>query len=92
MPHDPEVISQIDRLVAAVVLCWPSPASTFSSLPNGFLWLPGPALSICRAGQRGQGTSQEFPQSVGDESCQINNPTPLFSRRKNSEMYSMDTN
>lgn len=69
-------------------------ARTFISLPKGFLWLPDPALSMCRAGQKGWGIrvpSQEPPQSVNDDSCQINTPTPLFSKWKNSETFSMDT-
>lgn len=54
------------------------------SQPNGFLWFLDPALSIHRSCQKGWGINAPLPGG-SDECCQINAPTPLFSRCKNPE-------
>lgn len=70
LPSDPEILSEADCPAAgAGALPRPSPCSVCRpncqlpapSLPTRSLWLPDPALSSCRAGQKGWGISGACP-------------------------------
>lgn len=69
----------------------PGPSSLCLSAFSGCQTLLCPCAGQARRAGEFVPPPRSFPQSVNDDSCQINTPTPLFSKWKNSDTFFMDT-